>query len=622
MLRSFCKEGWFFAAYKEFKIKLLESHKPSTVIFLTLLFATTILLYLLTFNLMQRSLWADESMLLANFFDEEGFNILQPLKLYDQASPPLANLLLKLFVSLFNTVTAIRYSILTTFFLGLTYAIFGAYKTFGLKAAVLILLLSASSFNILFYSTEIKHYAFEITGTYIIIGWFLFYLNRKIKNLKLTDIIILLIGLGLGFSTLFVLASIIILVTYFTFINKKSKFIDFFIIAILFLIVLMYKYLSLHYAVYQINNYYDVYSKAIGIKNIIKSYNLADITTKISLIFSTIYFLMYFFIKKFILKNYHQLDNYNAVWCFYLIIITLVCLACAAGFYPINAPNKLAWLTPIMISFLSVAISLNIKNKYYSLFGFLVVVTFLTLFSFKSYQFKERTENNALYYKLSQLPPGHVLVYFDAQPSLEIYKKIIPELHKHTYLGIINNRSGDLIIKDEYIKNFADHITSTPGAWGSMTHFRADKNYDIYTNWIVNKNQDINSFYILFSHINEMLRDSFVKSLNQRGCKYSQLFSGRKVEILTADCPENTAYNLTDNNWINGVGINLTGFMVSNSLANIDKYQVGNFVRFSNGDNRQIIRVQQVQKYLNIFANGEPLNGKQIGFPNTIEVLK
>jgi peptidoglycan/LPS O-acetylase OafA/YrhL len=85
---------------------------------------------------------------------------------------------------------------------------------------------------------------------------------------------------------------------------------------------------------------------------------------------------------------------------------------------------------------------------------------------------------------------------------------------------------------------------------------------------------------------------------------------------------ENTAYNLTDNNWVNGVGINLTGFIVSNSLANIDKYQVGKFVRFVNGDNRQIIRVQQVQKYLNIFASGEPLNGKQIGYPNTIEVLK
>ena len=90
MLRSFCKGDWFLATFNTFQIKLKENHKPTTVVFLNLLFATAFLLYLLSFNLIHRSLWVDESMLLANFFDEDGFNILQPLMLYDQAAPPLA----------------------------------------------------------------------------------------------------------------------------------------------------------------------------------------------------------------------------------------------------------------------------------------------------------------------------------------------------------------------------------------------------------------------------------------------------------------------------------------------------------------------------------------------------
>ncbi|MBH2018865.1 MAG: hypothetical protein I8H91_04750 [Burkholderiales bacterium] len=85
---------------------------------------------------------------------------------------------------------------------------------------------------------------------------------------------------------------------------------------------------------------------------------------------------------------------------------------------------------------------------------------------------------------------------------------------------------------------------------------------------------------------------------------------------------ETTPYNLTDNNWVNGVGINTTCFFINNSRENFNYYQVGKLIKFSTGDTRQIIRVEQTGAYLNIYVNGQPLDGEKVGFPNKIEIVK
>lgn len=85
---------------------------------------------------------------------------------------------------------------------------------------------------------------------------------------------------------------------------------------------------------------------------------------------------------------------------------------------------------------------------------------------------------------------------------------------------------------------------------------------------------------------------------------------------------DTSPFNLTDSNWVNGVGVKLTGFFVNNSPLNIEHYRVGELTRFSNGETRKIIRVEQAGTYLNIYLNGQPLDGKEIGFPNKIDIVK
>lgn len=99
----------------------------------------------------------------------------------------------------------------------------------------------------------------------------------------------------------------------------------------------------------------------------------------------------------------------------------------------------------------------------------------------------------------------------------------------------------------------------------------------------------------------------------------SYVYSGQMYFVQNH---ESTPFNLTDENWINGIGVKISAFFVSDSEANFDYYQVGRRVSFSSGEIREIVRVERGGMYLNVFLSGNPLDGKKIGFPNIVEIVK
>jgi peptidoglycan/LPS O-acetylase OafA/YrhL len=83
-------------------------------------------------------------------------------------------------------------------------------------------------------------------------------------------------------------------------------------------------------------------------------------------------------------------------------------------------------------------------------------------------------------------------------------------------------------------------------------------------------------------------------------------------------------FNFTDSNWVGGVGINFSGFFVTNNIENRGHYQKGKLVKFSNGEVREILNISQSATgiFLNVHVNGNPLDGKKVGFPNKIKVIE
>jgi hypothetical protein len=84
----------------------------------------------------------------------------------------------------------------------------------------------------------------------------------------------------------------------------------------------------------------------------------------------------------------------------------------------------------------------------------------------------------------------------------------------------------------------------------------------------------------------------------------------------------NVAFNLTDENWIGGVGKNFSAIFVLNNELNRDEFLPGRSIRFSNEEVRKIDHVASSGSYLNIFLEGSPLDGQLVGFPRNFEVLK
>lgn len=85
--------------------------------------------------------------------------------------------------------------------------------------------------------------------------------------------------------------------------------------------------------------------------------------------------------------------------------------------------------------------------------------------------------------------------------------------------------------------------------------------------------------------------------------------------------PEHSTYNHTDLDYLNGVGRNLPVFFVSNTSENEVAFKVGSKVRFSNGEVRLIVN-RSLEHRLFLLLDGAPLDGKKVGFPNKIEIIK
>ena len=78
----------------------------------------------------------------------------------------------------------------------------------------------------------------------------------------------------------------------------------------------------------------------------------------------------------------------------------------------------------------------------------------------------------------------------------------------------------------------------------------------------------------------------------------------------------------TDENWVNGIARDwATAFFVPFNQAAEREFQVGNAVRFANGDTRTIIAIRENQGSLIVTLEGEPLDGTQMECPTLITIL-
>lgn len=81
------------------------------------------------------------------------------------------------------------------------------------------------------------------------------------------------------------------------------------------------------------------------------------------------------------------------------------------------------------------------------------------------------------------------------------------------------------------------------------------------------------------------------------------------------------AHPLTDEDWESGVARQRAGFLARSSKEAASLYGVGRKVRFANGERRRITKVETRDGFLDVFLEGSPLDGTEVGYPHPITVL-
>lgn len=77
-----------------------------------------------------------------------------------------------------------------------------------------------------------------------------------------------------------------------------------------------------------------------------------------------------------------------------------------------------------------------------------------------------------------------------------------------------------------------------------------------------------------------------------------------------------TPFNLTDENWKNGISRTKTGFFVSNTFTNRNNFMVGGTLKFPFSGARKVTSIDYTEQYINVYLEGPVLDDIQDGYPN------
>ena len=80
-----------------------------------------------------------------------------------------------------------------------------------------------------------------------------------------------------------------------------------------------------------------------------------------------------------------------------------------------------------------------------------------------------------------------------------------------------------------------------------------------------------------------------------------------------------SAFNLSDQNWKNGISLKQNVFFISKRSSVILK--VGDTLEFPTGT-RNIVKIDKNSKYENIYVDGKKLDPIKDGYPNKIKIIK
>ncbi len=504
----------------------------------TLAIAALILL-LINPSILGRAPEGDELALLRNLKVIEWSGAFFPLPLFDLASPPGATLSLKALAEItqYNS-TAMRLVLLLA---NCTFLYWATCATKIVNKEIPFVLF-CMCLPLVYYTTELKQYSFELIASYIMIITIV--TTRNLWKLRLANVSALLLSFG---AIIQVAAQTLIRAFGFLIDWRRygphsvhQRIVDLAVTSvILLLFVLVGKYLTQ----LQLTNYNDESFKNNGL--IIDFLRLGKLfflahgpLLSITGLFAAIIAVRAFGFRAI---AYHPLSV------FFLISVSAIVILRLAGLYPAVYPRHIIWLVPVSIFVISIWLdkifvawpSKSLRAAL--LFGMAVAAVVMSRTPM------ERTSDYGLFDALAKLPPASdVVLNLGAQVALPLYEEKDSRLSRYEYHGWVNPKSAPTIPEEAAMENFAGNA-SQPGAFSAWTYFVLNHDFRPLWSYLLNS-APVSQFYIATSFQtpigSPVLDDSakaMVESMRDRGCAFTSLYAGNLVEILDVRCEPVTA---------------------------------------------------------------------------------
>ena len=479
-----------------------------------------------------RSIWVDEATLLINVYNISWLQVLKPLPYYDQASPILPLIIIKMIANIAGTnfpfFRVLLFSVNIAFTIPLIRWLIKEKSL--LSACWYVMAVAATIYSTGYYFTEIKHYGFEVAALFLFLHWFLIYLENRNQALSNKLIWLPILSISMGFSTLLLAPAFLSFVVINSLLEHQFKLKSLqqalqqhakIIVLLLVTCTIFYMQMK-QLTVFQIGNtwsqkiygnkgfnadvasLYTAFEHAFSPKMII----LAVLSSFITLFLapkSTVFKLNLFFIN------------------FVLIVFALKIL----GIYPVLSGRHVVWMLPISMLITALLIPQMLQSKYKVQQGFAWAIIGILLLTFANNLLilrkginAEVTSNNALYAALEKQPASDVLVFIAAQASLEIFQmknKMNLAFTKHRFYGF----------------SLTERVSSMKVA--------ADEQK--LSDWQFSQLPQTQSFLVLISHDKNINTEPASKrilalrsTLAKNNCDYQSIYVGKNAQLLKVRC--------------------------------------------------------------------------------------
>lgn len=491
---------------------------------------------------LERSLWADEAMLFSNFPLAKVGHALRPLPFYDQAATPAYSIAVSWLAD--ASIPVVRGASLGVIAFLIALATTIANRTW-LAGLVSALCLTAFLEPLIIFS-ELKHYGLEAAGVALSTLWFEYKDSRT--RFAFGDAALLVCAMLLGISTL--IPTCVALGLFFAVrlaLRAPVKASEMAMGTAVLAAAVGYYLLIRHVTQFQIANYSDAYSHAIGPGNVAVMLDaVLGLVGRQGLALSGLAVIA-------IAMTRHDPRSRR---------LLLIVAATGAAFlvvsflslYPATNSRHMNWTAALFVSVLFAGIyrglGLSGRARLPAVVVAVAVVGATARTSVHLWRDSfEITANGQAMSFLRAQAPSPVGLWVAAQPVLDYYERLDPEVGKHSYFGRLNRASAvalttplaRTVTPEQY-----NRTRDLPGAWGRTLMLRGSMDYTAPAAALLAEAPKNSRFFVLASHYDLQARggypqarvDALEGAFAAGRCEVDIVQRLRRVVVYRASCPQ------------------------------------------------------------------------------------